>query len=220
MTSSGSAFLCRPRAAVWLVAGLAAASPAFGQVAGEDYIVFGDYRLGATTLADIRRDLGRTPLVESGDAGDFIASICYRTPRGAVRFLSSELGGSDHVLLGFDLVKSTSGSMRAKQSVCYPWPRQKPAPTLGIGDLRLGMTRADFSRVLHGTVRWENQVAFAEMASRRKMTNAELERLSEKNRRAILTGMQQDYFEVLITVIGTFRGKELIELRIWKAETL
>jgi hypothetical protein len=189
------------------------AAPAFAQNAGEKYTVFQGYALGTITLGGIQRDLGTAPLVKTGDAGESMASICYRTPSGLIYFLSGELGGPEHELLGFEFKKSVS------PSDCAVWPRQLPVPKLVLSGLRLGMNKADFSIAMNTTLSWDKNIATATFESKQRMTKTESEKLTGRGQRAPSTGTQPDYFDVLVSIIGTFKHGRLVCLQVWKTET-
>jgi hypothetical protein len=199
---------------ICLVVNLLAASSAFSQSAGEKYTVFQGFELGKITLNDIQRDLGNTTLIKTGDAGEFMAFVCYRTSSGLIYFLSGELGGTEHGLLGFKFKKSAS------EHDCAAWPHKLPVPKLVLNGLQLGMNKTIFSKTLATKVTWENNIATSTFESRRKMTTTEIEKLNENDRQAILAGKQQDYFDVLVSIVGTFKHGKLISLQVWKTETL
>lgn len=199
---------------------LASVTSAFGNDAGKAFTTFTGYELGSTTLSTIQRDVGVAPLVKSGDAGDFTASICYRTSRGTVRFVSGELGGPALLLLGFDLATLTAGHAETTKNECPRWRRVRPGcPNLNIGSLRLGISKAEFSRLVSNEIQWDGDVASTSFETRRKMTKIESDRLPEKNRTTTLVASEQDYFDVLISVTGTFKRGKLVRLQVWKTET-
>jgi hypothetical protein len=189
-------------------------STALSQSAGEKYTIFHGYELGKITLDNIQQDIGNATLSKTGDAGESMTSVCYRTPSGLIYFLSSELGGSRHDLLGFEFKKSTSTNN------CTAWQHKLPVPKLVLNGLQLGMNKASFSKTLGTKVSWKNNIATSTFESRRKMTTTEIEKLNENDRQAVLTGKQQDYFDVLVSIIGTFKHGRLISLQVWKTETL
>jgi hypothetical protein len=207
---------------IWLFLVVSAsASPAFGGDTGEGFTTFGGYKLGTIALPNIQRDLGLTPLIKSGDAGDFTASICYRTSRGTVKFVSGELGGSALLLLGFDLATLTADEADVRKGNCPRWTRSvRGYPELKLGTLPLGITKAEFSRLLSNQIQWAGDVASTSFESRRKMTTIEFDRRREKNLAATLAASEQDHFDVLVSVTGTFKSGKLVRLQVWKTETL
>ena len=82
------------------------------------------------------------------------------------------------------------------------------------------MTKAQFERVVATKVEWNGNISRAFYQSKRPMTSAEINALSEGVRRTISTGEQQDYFDVLVSVVGTFTEGKLIDFRVWKIESL
>ena len=99
--------------------------PALADDDGARYTRFAGFQLGSGTLADVEQQLGSANVVTSGDAGEYTASICYRTARGYVTFLSGEMGGGSD-LLGFTV------SRTAARPPCAKWPARMPAPQLAL----------------------------------------------------------------------------------------
>ncbi len=188
--------------------------PALAQDSGAQFTSFAGFRLGTVTLSDVQKKLGNTKLIETGEAGEYEAAICYRTNLGLVYFLSGEMGGSELDLLAFGVSNSD------KTKPCSPFPKKWPSPRLELGGLRLGMTKAQFERVVATKVEWNGNISRAFYQSKRPMTSAEINALSEGVRRMISTGEQQDYFDVLVSVVGTFTEGKLIDFRVWKIESL
>ena len=214
--------ILRCKLTIWLFLVVSAsASPSFGNNIGEGFTTFGGYKLGTIALLKIQRDRGLTPLIKSGDAGDFTASICYRTSRGTVKFVSGELGGSALLLLGFDLATLTEGEADIRKGDCPRWPRSSRGYLeLKLGTLQLGINKTEFSRLLSNQIQWDGDVASTSFESRRKMTKLEYERRREKNVAATLAASEQDFFDVLVSVTGTFKSGKLVRLQVWKTETL
>jgi len=63
-------------------------------------------RLGQTTLAQVMSALGPSKVVETGDAGDYLARLCYQSadPSNPTYLVleSNEMGGSEYVM-GFQI---------------------------------------------------------------------------------------------------------------------
>ncbi len=98
--------------------------------------------------------------------------------------------------------------------------REAAALNLKVAGLHLGMTKKDFERVVATRVEWDGNTGRASFHSKRLMTRAEFSKLPKDVQQAISAGKQQDYFDVSVSVIGTFAGENLIEFRVWKVETL
>jgi len=47
-----------------------------------------------------------------------------------------------------------------------------------------------------------------------------MDRLPKDVKDATLAGQMQNYFDVVVSVVGTFSGDKLIEFQVWKVETL
>lgn len=188
--------------------------PALAQDSGAKFTSFAGFRLGTVTLSDVQKKLGKARLIETGEAGEYEAVICYRTDLGVVYFLSGEMGGSELDLLAFGI------SDNDKTKPCSPFPKKWPSPRLELAGLRLGMTKDQFERVVATKVEWNGNIGRAFYQSKRPMTSAEIDAQSEDIRRMISTGQQQDYFDVLVSVVGTFTDGKLMDFRVWKIESL
>lgn len=197
---------------LFLLASLA--QPALAQDSGAKFTSFAGFRLGTVTLSDVQKRFGKAKLIETGEAGEYEAAICYRTNLGLVYFLSGEMGGGELDLLAFGV------SDNDKTKPCAPFPKKWPSPRLELAGLRLGMTKAEFERVVATKVEWNGNIGRAFYQSKRPMTSAEIDAQSEDVRRMISAGEQQDYFDVLVSVVGTFSEGKLVDFRVWKIESL
>lgn len=81
---------------------------------GERFTKLGAFQLNESTLDDVRKSLGYTPINEFGDAGGYTAEICYfiKNRRIFLVFSSGELGGTNHLILNI-----TTGADRPKSKV-------------------------------------------------------------------------------------------------------
>jgi hypothetical protein len=186
---------------------------AYAQSDGSQFAVFAGFEIGQVTLGQIEERLGPALLVETGDAGEYEASICYRVPAGLIYFLSGEMGGPGHKLLGFG-VRSNDPAQP-----CSELPANRAPANLNLAGLRLGMSDAEYARLVATEVRWEGDIGRAFIESKRPMTPAELNRLPSDFKEAALSGRMQNYFDVVVTVAGTFSRHKLIEFRVWRVET-
>jgi len=180
---------------------------------GERLTSFAGFQLGAVKLANIQRKLGAAKVVETGDAGEYTASVCYAVPNGVVLFFAGELDGPEHNLGGFGFAKET------ERKPCGNWPATLIAPALDIGGLRLGLTLKEFTNIVGASVRMEGNKAYAFFESKRNMTEEETSRLPREVQTMVKTGEQQNYFDVVVSVVATFDQGRLVELRVWKTET-
>ncbi len=206
--------MTRAHSLILLICAACFSLPASAQSDGSRFTVFAGFDLGKVTLGQIAKALGAAKLVESGDAGEDEAKICYRAPTGLVYFLSGEMGGRNHQLLGFGI--SSNDATRP----CATFPINRAPKTLNLGGLRLGQTKVAFSRVVATNVQWEGNIGRAFIESKRPMTSAEMDRLPKDVKDATLAGQMQNYFDVVVSVVGTFSGDKLIEFQVWKVETL
>jgi hypothetical protein len=181
---------------------------------GAKFTSFAGFELGKVTLGQIAESLGPAKLLESGDAGEYEAKICYRTNTGLVYFLSGEMGGQNHDLLGFAVSRNDATTK------CPEFPSKRAPKKLNLAGLRLGLTKTEFSRIVATKIQWEDNVSRAFFESKRTMSSAEIDNLPQEVKIATLAGKMQNYFDVVVSVIGTFSGDKLIEFRVWKVETL
>ena len=181
---------------------------------GAKFTSFAGFELGTVTLAGVQRKLGPTQLVETGDAGEYTASVCYTVSGGVVMFFAGELDGPEHNLGGFGFAKETD------RKPCSEWPMTPAVPNLAIEGLRLGLSVSEFTRIVGVPVRIEGKKAYAFFEGKRTMTEREIQRLPEEVQGMVKTGQQQNYFDVVVSVVATFSADRLQELRIWKTETL
>lgn len=197
---------------LFLLASLA--QPALAQDSGTKFTSFAGFRLGTVTLSDVQKKLGEAKLIETGEAGEYEAAVCYRTNLGLMYFLSGEMGRRELDLLAFGVSDSN------KTKPCSPFPKKWPSPRLELAGLRLGMTKAAFERVVATKVEWDGNIGRVFYQSKRPVTSAEINAQSEDVRRMISTGEQQDFFDVLVSVVGTFAEGKLVDFRVWKIESL
>ena len=180
---------------------------------GDKFTSFAGFQLGAVKLADIQNQLGVTKVVETGDAGEYTASVCYTVPNGVVLFFAGELDGSEHYLGGFGVAKET------ERKPCGNWPATSTVPALDIGGLLLGLTLKEFTNIVVVSVHTEGNKAYAFFEGRRTMTEEEAARLPNEVQAMVKTGVQQNYFDVVVAVVATFTQGRLVELRVWKTAT-
>ena len=183
----------RHLATLLLASALLWAQPLRAESAGAKFTEFAGFRLGQHNLADVQGRLGSAPIKHVGDAGDSEYSICYSVPGGSVRFMSGELGGNSHELLGFGI------SSHPPMQECAPWPASLPIPALHVSALRVGMTRSAFIRQIGRKVRWAGQMGQAFYHSVGSAGSVPT--------------------EVLITVEATFRANRLLSFTVWRTET-
>lgn len=201
-----------PRIAI-LIALCCLALPSAAESDGSQFTTFAGFELGKVTLAQVAESLGPAKLVESGDAGEYEAKICYQASSGLAYFLSGEMGGRAHRLLGFGV----SGNNAALP--CAEFPTGRASEPLYLAGLRRGLTKNEFARVVATDVQWEGNIGRAFLESKRPMTPSEIDKLPKDVKEAVRTGKAQNYFDVLVSVIGTFSGDRLSEFKVWKIET-
>ena len=187
---------------------------ATSQEDGRQFTSFSKFKLNVGTLDDVQSVLGPATLVETGEAGEYEASVCYRLPGGLIYFLSGEMGGPNLTLLGFGISKLDT------KKPCAHWPRNVVVPNLQIGKLRVGMTANEFSKIVKGKIEWAGDNARFFYETKREFTQEEMSHFSAEVQADIKNGNQQNYFDVQVALDVKFRNKRLAEVRIWKIETL
>jgi hypothetical protein len=180
---------------------------------GSKFASFAGFELGTVTLADVQKRLGATELVETGDAGEYTASVCNTVPDGVVIFFIGEMDGPEHNLGSFGLAKETD------RKPCSKWPITIAVPNMVIGGLHFGLSISEFIRIVGAPVHIEGKTAYAFFEGKRTMTKQEIQHLPAEAQSMIKAGQQQNYFDVGVSVVATFNDDGLHELRVWKTET-
>jgi hypothetical protein len=180
---------------------------------GDRFTRLGNVVLDIGTLAELQDQFGPTPLQTSGDAGEFLAWICYETPDGVVAFRSGEMGGPDNQLLGFVLKPKADTSERCSS------PSKRKIGHLEIGGLRLGMTKPAFLGIVGPGTVWKGDAATVVFESTRKYSAEALAHLPADVQRQMQTGEMQDYLDVTISLDGRFEAGLLTYLQVWKIES-
>ena len=171
---------------------------ALAEGVGAKFTSFAGFELGTVTLATIQKALGPAQLVETGEAGEYTASVCYRVPGGVVMFFAGEMDGPEHNLSGFGFAK------KPDRNPCSKWPTALAVPDLIIGGLHLGISVSEFTRIVGVPIRMIGKKAYADFESKRTMSKEEIHRLPEELQAMVKTGEQQNYFDVVVSVVATF----------------
>ncbi|MDE1893364.1 MAG: hypothetical protein KGJ96_06450 [Xanthomonadaceae bacterium] len=188
---------------------------AIGASAGARFTSFGGFRLGIGTLADVRAVLGPAKMIESGEAGEYEVRLCYRTKQATVTYLSGEMGGPNHDLLGVS-VGATSGPDMID---CPQWPAARREPLPYLAGLTLGMSKNAFKRVVGVDVKQDGDVSRAFFLSRRDFTHTDLTAMPQDVRNLVAGGGSQNCLDVQISVEAYFADDRLTLFKVWKVET-
>ena len=188
-------------------------SPVFSAQEGTEYTSFFGFTLNKVTLSEIQSKLGNAPIIETGDAGDYEASICYLLPSGyTISFLSGELGGSNHEFLGYSVRRTSEredNCLKINSSTAIDFKPQ-------VGKLRIGMTKIKFTQTFGKKIRWlEGNRALVSFESRRKMTKQELQNF----KKTWPSVVEYPYFDIVIGLTGKFKEDLISEFIVWKTET-
>jgi hypothetical protein len=155
--------------------------------------IFAGFELGKHNLSDVQARFGPAQIRHVGDAGESEYSICYRHPSGSIRFASGELGGPDHQLLTFRLSK------QAPPQSCATWPSTIPL-TLGFSNIRVGMSRSEYTKALAHAVTWVGTKGTAAFQSAHQIGGTTL--------------------DVVVTIEGTFNSAgRLQSVAVFRTET-
>jgi hypothetical protein len=166
-----------------------------------------------TTLSGIQKKLGQAQLVETGDAGDYKAAICYNLPKcqTKVEFWSSELGGPEHDLIGFTLSRSTNSS-----SVCAEFAIDDCGSLKVPRGVKLGITLDQYKEAIGSDVQLEGSYYQKAFERRQPMTEAERRKMLESHPDLSL---EELYWDIVIFIRGAFRSGTLDTLEVSKTET-
>lgn len=180
---------------------------------GSRFTSFAGFQLGELNLAAVQARLGKATLIESGDAGEYEASICYLLSDGVVRFMAGEMDGPEHDLGAFSIAKSSTSHS------CSNWPSGLPEPDLGLGGLRFGMSESEFADQLGSKTSKNGEKLSATFKSRRILTKREFQVLPKTRQLAISAGDEQSWYDVYVYIEATFEPEGLRQIDVWKSET-
>jgi hypothetical protein len=180
---------------------------------GSRFTSVGPFQLGGTTLPKLQRRLGAVPVVHTGDAGETLYTICYRSSNGAVLFMSGELDGPERDLGGIKLTSSV------QRPPCHEWPAAKTPTIKSVGGLKLGMSRSKVKAQL-AEAKEEGQGSLSRtFESRRRMTPLDIGRLPAAAQQMIKRGEIEPYFDVFVAVTVRFTADAASEIEVWKSVT-
>ena len=182
---------------------------ASGHRTGEEFTELLGCRLLKTNLAEVQRRFGPAQMLETGDAGEYEASVCYVDAKSAavVSFKSGEMGGAEHTLLGFEL-RHQPGRGEVNCGV-FALEAVRNGPR--VGPLHLGMSRESFARALGPLQAVEGRGVGRVYERTVPMTQAELGRCPGC--------ASYPFWDVVVSVVGEFERGRLVVLRVWKTET-
>ena len=162
-----------------------------------------------TTLLDVTKRLGTSRIIETGEAGEYKATVCYYVQKckTKVEFWSSEMGGDKHEVIGFTLTRTENN-----EGACPPVKTSCEDIQTSNG-MHLGMKKGEFTRKLRGKVKQVDGFYQKGFESRKPTT--------EKDRRRI--GAPSDsslMWDIVIFVRGAFSRGGLDILEISRTQTL
>ena len=187
---------------------------AIADEAGSQFTSFAGIDLGTLTLDQITERFGPSKIQLSGDGGESREVVCYRTKDGYLSFISGEMGGPEHTLLAFGI------SSKAKHQDCPNISSKYAKLKLRLSGLHLGMTKNEFEHEIGKKVKWNDHIGRAFLRSKELMTKSEIDDLPPEVREKTLAGQYQNYYDVVVSIVGKFTGNELTEFEVWKVESL
>jgi hypothetical protein len=184
--------------------------------AGDEFTQFAGFSLGATSLDDIQKRLGRAPLTQSVDGGGPLASICYTTETGRVVFMSAQADGKNRRLDGVAL-STTKGRFP-----CAPWPKNVAEPVLGLQGLRLGIDKTTFRDALGSPSLWSDykRKITARYDNWNPAPDTRLIQVSSDTAAAPRPSTPSGGYSSSVSVSGSFQRDRLTDLEVWKIETM
>jgi hypothetical protein len=163
-------------------------------------------------LEDLQRIFGRSPIVESGDAGEYDARVCYRSVDGAsvVEFFHGEVdwGFVVHITKPHDSRCSTSAVL-------------KPS-VLSVAGVKLGMKKAAYTRLLGKPRRETANLLEHYFSYVRTLTDSKLAKIVERNRKdgyPITNPEELRRSDVGIDISASFVEGRLASFTVGRAET-
>jgi hypothetical protein len=186
--------------------------PVYAKDDGSQFTSFAGIKLGKVTLTEVSQKFGDTEAISSGDAGEYEVAMCYKTKYGFIHFLSGEMGG------GIDLI-GFGASKNQIYKTCTKPNDPKSLLKLPLAGISIGMTKAEFSKVINKKVQWKNNVGLAFFESKRPMTKNEINAFGSDMQQGIESGEVQNYFDVQVSIEATFRSGVLTHFEVWKVET-
>jgi len=128
------------------------------------------FQLEKNTLYDVQKALGAAPIVETGDAADYDASLYFITSDGSsvLVFGSGEMGGNTKDVLYFQVVKSDHYKKKKGQNFF------KLSNSLGkdvIQGVYLGMSKKSFDDLFKGEIHSTEKFDSPEIKIKSKSTS-------------------------------------------------
>ncbi len=161
------------------------------------------FKLQKNTLFEVKSALGAAPLFETGEAGEYDASLYYLAEDGKTlyRFGTGEMGGSEKVLIHFSLCRPES----VRDSIPTPCDVSR---RLGKSRVRLGMSREEFEALIAGPI--ESPEGYKLVESSRKSNLIKLQYLGETRVTEKAKGIVKTLkFDDLITIEAEFKDDGL-----------
>jgi len=196
-----------------LIAAIAIPLTGFAE-SGEKITKLLGVQVGKTmTLRDVQKSLGNAPIIETGEAGEYKATVCYYVPncQAKVEFWSDELGGDKHYVIGFTLTRTTESAKTCRMLTLDNCARLR----LENG-IHLGMQIGKFRKVLGGPIEIIEDFYQMTFESRKPMTEKERSTISKRLSSPLPTGL---IWDIIVHIRGTFTTSGLDVLEVSKTQT-
>lgn len=165
-----------------------------------------------TTLRDVEKRFGKGRVIETGEAGEYKATVCYYVPKcqTKVEFWSDELGGDNHDVIGFTLT-------RTKKNVTSCPVINASCEELHLANgLKLGMKKIDFTKMLGSGIESVEGFYQKGFESRKPLTEKERLKMSKTLSSAIASDL---IWDIVVFVRGAFNRGGLDILQVSKTQT-
>jgi hypothetical protein len=167
----------------------------------------------AMTLSDVQKLLGSTRIIETGDAGEYRATVCYYIPRCSIKvaFWSDELGGYNHDVIGFTLTRTKTPEQSCRKLTNIN------CSALGLANgIHMGMHLNDYRGILGDGIEFVEGYYQKAFVSQRPMTEKERRRISKE----LSSQLPVDLFwDIVVFVRGAFGTERLDKLEVSRTET-
>jgi hypothetical protein len=173
------------------------------QRTGERFRHFLGFTLDENTLSQVQERFGTSKLVESGNAGEYLALVTYCIPSRStiVTFEADELGGPSHFIQGFGLraYDPAEGTRTDLPTLAIP-----ASDSLSIAGLRLGMSPQEFVNSLGQPIRWRGDTGYFSISGKDSASNSD----------------RKPYvLDIHLSVMGVFVSRQLRTLSVWITRT-
>jgi hypothetical protein len=174
---------------------------------------FVGFTLSKVTLTQVAKKFRETESIATVDGGDYEVALRYKTKSGFIHFLSGEMGG------GVDLIGVGTSKDQVYETCSKPLD-PKSLLKLPLAGINIGMSKVEFVHATNSKVEWNGNVGLAFLDINRPMTKNKIDSKPADMQDAVETHKAQNYFDISISVMGTFKENILTNFNIWKVESI